>query len=311
MLLRSAIRAGGPDLGVMTAAAILVRTHTADEQVLGFIARLSQGGRYPVFVLADESRGPLDFGATPKISLTEGGVRAMGLYAEAPNLFWRCGDYGLYAARAALPEIDRFWLIEPDVWINLDRPAEFFARFEADPADLLAAHYRPAEPGWDWGKTMADGGPVQRCLFPLVRVTARALDHLFEERCALGAVFTAEGRDPRFWPNDEVFTATMIVRARLDGRDLNHAGPVYDPETFCFWFPSTQAQAAADPQGFVRHPVLSGDRYFQKLFALSCRLKDFSGLEGAVEALTGSEWSAAQAEGYRAAIARAKAHLAA
>jgi hypothetical protein len=296
----------------MTDTAILVRTHYLDDEVRQLISSLADGSPHPVYALVDESVRPLEFGATPKISLGPELARELGLYDGAERLYWRCGDYGLYAARRALPQVERFWMIEPDVRLRLERPGGFFDRFAEVPADLLVSNLRPAEPSWDWGKTMDDGRPVWRCLFPLLRVTARALDVLLEARRDFGARFAAAGADPQFWPNDEVFTATILMRQGFDCRDLNAAFEVYDPNTFGYWWPLSDRQVAEQGrEGFAYHPVLNGDRYFQKLFHLAARLKDFTALEGAIEALTGVEWDEAQAANYRRAVALARSCAAA
>jgi hypothetical protein len=296
----------------MNDTVVLVRTHYIDDQVRDFIGDLSRTTPHPVYALVDESRGAIDFGDLPKISIGPGLPAVLGLYDGAEKLYWRCGDYGLYAARQALPNARRYWMIEPDVRLHQVAPGAFFDRFADDPSDFLAAHLRPAEDSWDWGKTMADGGPVWRCLYPLVRLAGPALDHLLGVRRAAGAPFVAEGRDSRFWPNDEVFTATTLKRAGFACKDLNHSAPVYDPDSFGYWWPISDRQLADQGrEGFAYHPVLNGDRYFQKLFHLACRLHDFAGLEGAIEALTGSEWDAEQAANYRRAVDLAKSHLAA
>ena len=307
----------------MTDTAILVRTHYLDEELRRLILSLADSTPHPVYALVDESLRPVEFGSIPKISLGPGLAGELGLYDGADRLYWRCGDYGLYAARRALPQVERFWMIEPDVRLRLDRPGGFFDRFAAVPADLIVTNLRPAEPSWDWGKTMDDGEPVWRCLFPLLRVTARALDVLLPARRAFAARFVAAGADPQFWPNDEVFTATTLMRAGFDCRDLNAAGPnsgpesgpesgpdsgqVYDPATFGYWWPLSDRQVAeTGREGFAYHPVLNGDRYFQKLFHLAVRLNDFAALEGAIEALVGVEWDEAKAAHYRQAVAMAR-----
>jgi hypothetical protein len=291
----------------MTDTAILVRTHYVDDEVRALIASLAETSLHPVFALVDESRARVEFGSIPKLSLGPDLAQSLGLYDGCQKLYWRCGDYGLYAARRALPAVARFWLIEPDVRIRLDRPGEFFDRYADDPADLIVSNLRPAEPSWDWGKTMDDGGPVWRCLFPLVRVTAKALDAMLEARREMGARFVAAGADSQFWPNDEVFTATTLMRQGFDCRDLNAAGEVYEPQSFGYWWPLSDRQVRGEGrEGFVYHPVLNGDRYFQKLFHLACRLGDFSALEGAIEALTGVEWDEAQAANYRRAVELAR-----
>jgi hypothetical protein len=296
----------------MTDTAILVRTHYLDEEVRRLISSLAESSPHPVYALVDESRRAINFGAVPKIALAPGLAGELGLYDGAPRLYWRCGDYGLYAARRALPQVERFWMIEPDVRLRLDRPGGFFDRFAEIPADLIVSNLRPAEPSWDWGRTMDDGGPVWRCLFPLARVTARALDALLEARRAFAARFVAAGANPAFWPNDEVFAATTLIRAGFDCRDLNSDGQVYDPATFGFWWPLLDRQLVETGRdGFAYHPVLNGDRYFQKLFQLAVRLNDFAALEGAIEALVGVEWDEAKAVGYRRAVALARSRAAA
>lgn len=295
----------------MTDTAVLVRTHYVDDEVRALIASLQASSPHEVFALVDETRAPLDFGATPKISLTASLPAELGLYAGSDRIYWRCGDYGLYAARRALPAKARFWLIEPDVRIRSDRPGAVFDRFQDNPADLLVSNFRPAEPSWDWGKTMDDGGPIWRCLFPLVRVSARALDALVEARRDFGARFQTAGADPQFWPNDEVFTATTLMRLGFDCRDLNAEAEVYDPNTFGYWWPISDRQLAeAGREGLAYHPVLNGDRYFQKLFHLAVRLKDFTALDGAIDALTGVEWDEAQAANYRRAVELARSYAA-
>lgn len=294
----------------MSDTAILVRTHYVDDQVRGFIASLSEASPYPVHALVDESRAPVDFGDIAKISIGPDLPQAFGLYALTPNLYWRCGDYGLYAARRALPAMRRFWLIEPDVRLHLAQPSRFFTRFEDDPADLLAARLRPAEADWDWRLTLDDGGPVWGCLFPLVRISAAALDPLLAARQAASAAFGAANGDPRLWPNDEVFTATTLMRAGLTCRDLNADGQVYDPDRFGFWWPLSDRQLATEGrEGFAYHPVLNGDAYFRKLFQLACRLKTFSALDEAITALTGLEWSAEEAVAHRRSVDLARSHF--
>jgi hypothetical protein len=154
---------------------------------------------------------------------------------------------------------------------------------------------------------MQDGEPVWRCLFPLLRIGAGAIDVMLEARRELSARFAAEGRDPSFWPNDEVFTATTLMRQGFVCRDLNWTSEVYDPQTFGYWWPLSDRQVREQGrEGSVYHPVLNGDRYFQKLFHLACRLGDFAALEAAIETLTGVEWGEAQAEQFRRAVSLAR-----
>ena len=139
----------------MGRTAVLIRTHFVDDALLAFAGRLAADGVFEVYVLADETRGALDFGAIPKLSLTPEVIADLGLYAGAPNLLWRCGDYGFYAARRALPRYDGFWMIEPDVRLMADRPSDILDRFPGpEEIDFLAGRLRLAEGDWDWDVTM-------------------------------------------------------------------------------------------------------------------------------------------------------------
>jgi len=289
----------------MSRTALLIRTHFVDERLMAFADRLAAGGVFDVYALADETRGVLDFGRLPKVSLTAETIGDLGLYAEAPNLLWRCGDYGLYAARKALPQYDAFWMIEPDVRLKADRPCDILARFPGpDSADFLAGRLRPADSDWDWDATMsAEDGPVWRCLFALVRVSARAIDLLYDARRRLGAERIAQGADPKTWPNDEAFVATTLARSGVIMHDLNDFGQVYDEIGFSYWFPVSERELeATGRENWVYHPVLSGQAYFLKLCRLSVRHGVLDELERIVDRMTGLEWSAEEARGHHRAI---------
>jgi hypothetical protein len=293
----------------MSRTALLIRTHYADDQLRGFVDQLRAEAAFDVFVVADERRGPIDLGGAPKVPLTPELPAELGLYAQTQNLLWRCGDYALYAARRALPDYDAFWMIEPDVRLCSPRPSDILARFPPpDEVDFLAAHLRPAEPDWNWGRTMsAEEGPVWRCLYALVRVSARALDVMLEERLRMGRLFGHSGRDPEFWPNDEVFTASTLARRGLVCRDLNDFGQIYEPVGFSFWLPVSEREfEASGREGWIYHPVLSGQRYFIKLFRLASEQGNLDGLERLVDSLVGSEWTEEEAAGHRRALAFAR-----
>ena len=296
----------------MRRAALLIRTHYVDAGLRALIDGLRRDDALDVFVLADERRGGLDFGDVPKVALPQDLPQSLGLYAETPNLMWRCGDYGLYAARQQLPDYAAFWMMEPDVRIQAAQPLGLLAGFPPpEEVDFLAANLRPAEPDWNWGRTMDPaGGPIWRCLFPLVRLSARAIDLMLDERRQASTSFRAGGGDPLFWPNDEVFTASTLVRRGLVCRDLNDFGQVYDPANFSFWFPISERELAAGGQeGRVYHPVLSGQAYFTKLFRLANEQGNLEGLEQLVDRLVGAEWTPEEALGHHRSIAFARSQL--
>ena len=289
----------------MSRIALLIRTHFVDEALLAEAGRIEADGVFDVYALADESRAALDLGPIPKLSLTPAVIAELGVYAGAPNLLWRCGDYGLYAARRALPQYDGFWMIEPDVRVNAERPSDVLAGFPGpEQVDFVAGRLRPAEADWDWAATMDPAaGPVWRCLFAVTRVSARAIDLLHEARRQASAVHVAEGRDPALWPNDEAFVATTIARSGLPARDLNDFGRVYEEAGLSFWFPLSHRELAASGRdGLIYHPVLTGEAYFLKLCRLAVRHGALDALEAIVERMTGLEWTAEQAQAHRRVV---------
>ena len=285
--------------------AVLIRTHYVDDQLLAFAGRLAGDGVFDVYAVADETRGALDFGVIPKLSLTPERAAGLGLYTEAPNLFWRCGDYGFYAARQALPQYDGFWMLEPDVRLKAGRPSDILARFPGpDQVDLLAGRLRPAGEDWDWGATMDPAaGPVWRCLFAVTRLSTRAIDLLYDARRRASAEHLERAGDPALWPNDEAFVASTIARSSLTLGDLNDFGQVYEDAGFSFWFALSERELeATGREGFIYHPVLSGQAYFIKLCRLAVREGAVGALEEIIERLIGVEWSPEEARGHRLAL---------
>jgi hypothetical protein len=287
---------------------VIVRTHYADPSLEAMIAALSPVG--DVLVVADETEQPVDIRNAPKLGLTLAAAEDWGVFAGVPRIFWRCGDYSLFAARQLMPNKDFFWMIEPDVRLSFDDFTQFFDHFDAHcAADFVAARLAPAAPDWDWAPSV--GGryaSVWQCLFPLVRLSGKAIDFLLEQRRADTA---ARGdKDPDSWPNDEAFTATTLANNGFSLADFNEFGTFYSAETLSFWSPIAEsAFRAKPPDGMIHHPVLSGRRLFEKLFYIALCKQDLPGLLASIAALTGREWPDADAAAYRQIVEAAQQSL--
>lgn len=296
----------------MSRIALLIRTHVLDDQVRAFVETMRRDPEFDLFAVVDECRGRIDFGDIPKIPLISDLPAELGLYGQAPNQFWRCGDYALYAARRMLPHYRAFWMIEPDVRINSSRPMGVLDRFPPpEEVDFLAGHLRPAEPDWNWGHTMdAAEGPIWRCLYSLIRISARAIDVLLAERQEASRRFEEGGRDPEWWPNDEVFTASTLARRGLACRDFNDFGEIYDGVGFSYWLPVSEHDlASSGREGWLYHPVLSGQRYFIKLFRIASQQGTLDRLDRVIDALIGTEWTEEEAVSHHRALEFARAQL--
>jgi hypothetical protein len=246
---------------------ILYRTTRYDADTAAALDALAVASGRAVAVVIDERGGAIDTDGHAKVSVTVPAVRALGLYAP-PDFAWRCGDYGFYLARAQFPEVRDFWLIEDDV--RIVAPAAFFALTDAHPAiDMLAGELRAAEDGWWWEATARSrDARVMRAFFPVVRMSARAIDVARDKRVAHGRLPWRRAQ----WPNDEAFAATAIAHAGLSWRDLNALGkPLYDPATFSFrgLIDGGAVPVAPDDRAQLLHPVLSGERYRRKIASVA------------------------------------------
>ena len=244
---------------------ILLRTTRVDPATVAFARQLEQASGERIAMLVDERQGVVDTHGRDKVSLTHQACAAIGLYAPS-DFAWRCGDYGFYVARARFPDERHYWMIEYDVRLTGDA-GRFFAAWQSRPAvDLVAAHIGPAGGDWWWRATVtsSDAEP-RRCFFPVVRLSARAVDALATKR-------RQHSRRPlrrALWPNDESFVATAAQAAGLTAADLNDAGfRVYDDETYSYTNVLDGAALADDaPDAAPRlyHPVLEGDDLARKL----------------------------------------------
>ncbi len=253
---------------------VLIRTHYIDDLVTGLIDKIQKETGFTVYLVLDETKGPLEKPANLKqVSLTQDLFASMRLYST-PDVGWRCGDYALYAARLAVPDAGYFWMIEPDVRISQEDLGRFFQHFgEHRSYDMLAPYYGDAGPEYKWTAMIAPfSAHPKKCMFPIVRFSARALDYLLLRRRILSQVFWNERyRDGRLrsleiWPNDEVFTATMIQEGGFQAADLNSTGTqFYDEQTFSYAFPISLQRFASRPMdGRVYHPVLASDAFLRK-----------------------------------------------
>jgi hypothetical protein len=243
---------------------ILLRTTSLSPQTAAFARRLTQESGQRVCCVVDERKGEVDTAEFDKIGLTRASCREVGLYCPM-DFGWRCGDYGFYLARLRYPEEKFFWLIEYDVRLVGPDAGEFFRNFDgADHVDLIAGHLREAEKWWYWTHTMAARGEaVWRCLFPVVRLSARAIDLLLAQR-------RAYARKPlrlANWPNDESFVATTLFREGAACADLNDFGAkLYDDTTYTFHqpFDGDLVDDRATPLR-IFHPILFGDDLRRKI----------------------------------------------
>lgn len=203
-------------------------------------------------------------GVTPPVDvvdIADDWVARQGL-ALVPDWGWRCGDYFYYALRAARPDYDHYWLIEPDVHFTA-AAADFFGRFAAADEDVLGYALGPFEREIRFTRGLP-GLAHHRAIFALTRFSGRALDRLADRRRRINAGPVSV----RDYPNDEIFAFSHAV----DDSELR-CGRLEDraPD----WFEGVQfapdpdllfdAVAATAPAGKVLHPVRGRESFKRSL----------------------------------------------
>ena len=260
---------------------ILVRTHYFDEILEGFCSRLQNESGRQVVALVDESKGIVDVpDAFGKITLDFEKLKERGIYIPR-DAAWRCGDYCYYAARLARPEATAFWLVEADVRFKMDHLSEFFNAFPGpDEVDFIVAGYHKSTSKWWWyGAMHAFSEQVYGCMYPLTRLSARAIDHLMARRAEHSVVFQerlSKGEAGLSWPNDESFTATTLSCDGFICRDLNGFGRIFhSKKTFRVGRPVSLRELETQPNdGQIHHPVVSGQSFLRKMkYSFSSLLK--------------------------------------
>jgi hypothetical protein len=244
------------------ACRVLVRTTRPDAAASALVRRLSSLSGLPAVLVADGHHVAGYRDELPLISLTQQACSALGLYCPE-DFAWRCGDYGYYLARERFPETQHFWMIETDVYFGQDAGRLFTFFASQLQVDFLCAQLKPAERSWFWIQTAAARN-VQpfHCLFPVTRLSARAIDTTLRQR----RLHSRSRLRRLLWPNDEALVATTLVNNGFECRDFNDFGSrFYSHDTFSYWQP-LDGERLPDAQGVcMMHPVLSGPAYNAKL----------------------------------------------
>lgn len=228
-----------------------IRTHLWTEAEDRVLAQLRAAFGDDVCVVFHD-RGPDVTPPCEVVDLTAGWAQEQGLRVTR-DWGWRCGDYFLYALRAAKPEYDHYWLVEPDVFFSGD-PAAFFDGFEQVDADLLGLDPAPMDQGHVFTASL-DGMAHWRAIFALTRMSGRAIDRLLPLRVENGKVPVGQMR----YANDEAFVYSHVMQdPDLTIGNLRDHAPV--------WFDGVQFDTAPDilmdavvgrpeMQGKAMHPV--------------------------------------------------------
>lgn len=257
-------------------ALLIVRTHIRSEATILTFDRYAAAAGIDVTFVCDQRKKEVDLDDRAKIVMDLETIARLGLYAH-PQAGWRCGDYFYYTAREARPDYDYYWLVEPDVLLNMKDLPGFFAKWNEDLSDLLLIKLAEQTPGWAWYGTVAERfDTVYGCVYSVSRMSAHAIDTLRAERQRASVGMTDDKADT--WPNDEAFTATTAMALGLNARDFN--GPdrtFYTNESFrngaVF---DRQVIEANGPDDLIYHPVRPMRRWLEFSYRVFADMREIT-----------------------------------
>lgn len=237
---------------------VILRVHYLDEQVRGLIQALHET-QFKLYLFADERAQTISPDNVEKISVDEHLLDDLGVLStsDAPR---RCGDYAFYGALNQNETFDYYWCIEGDVYINYSDPRSFFEAYACDDSDLLADYISERSNEWYWYRTMSEHYQnVFGCIYPVVRLSRRAVRFLYEMRCRRTMEHRAHGKANRDWANDEAFTTTELVNNSFVVRNAPFFGNDVYPDLI-----SWRGMRNADCDDRVYHSVFAGEKLYDK-----------------------------------------------
>lgn len=262
-----------------------IRTNKWTEEEDRLLAALRAGFGNDVVVVFHD-RGPQVEPPLPVVDLNTEWVLRNRL-PLVPDWGWRCGDYFYYALRAARPDCDAYWLVEPDVHFTGDA-AGFFSQFAMANEDALGYQLGPFAQDIRFTRGLP-GMAHHRAIFALTRFTGRTLDRLMTLRQAMSDAAV----NLRDYPNDEIFSFTQVAAMpdMVWGRLEDYAPGWFEGTQFApdpdMMFDAVIGNALA---GRVMHPVRSRAAFKR---ALGRRLAGNTGIlvrmRAAIDLLTTEE----------------------
>lgn len=119
---------------------------------------------------------------------------------------WVCGDYIFYAAQEFFPGYDYYWVIDDDLFLNLNID-KFIDKANLIESDLMANSFGKSSNKWYWFHRLKEKFPneVYAMFFGIVRLSAKAIDFLRIERASYFNIADD------LYPNDESFVASHLA----------------------------------------------------------------------------------------------------
>ncbi len=240
--------------------AVVVRCHALSPKLTDLLRSLDDHDLFDLYVSPNETRGELDVGGYRKIPYTLQQARALGFSAPEELFLINCSDVLYEHLRRRIPDYDFYLLIEFDVDLVTSMAAFIDALvrklIKYKDIDLIGPAASRRWPGWShYDNANKHFAEVYAVFFPLVGLSRRAIEHLYETRLTIEPV-DAPTEERIFC---EAFVASALVAGGYRVVDLNELVPGSYTRRSCYWgLPMLFGLPLRyDPELELRHPVYS------------------------------------------------------
>lgn len=208
--------------------AFLIRTHENNPHVQQLVCDLKEHVSSNVYLVCDESSGPIEFGITPKFSLSPEVISKWGFSRHPDDWGWFCGDYCYYVAAEKIEDFDYFCLIEADVYLGKSCLTAIKALLEGCESHALAAGLRQfgSPPRFSKHLALIGEDPSFGCIFPFTRVSRYMIAEMFDLRKRV------QNHPAPLRVNDEAILATVAHKSAILPVNLYDFKEVFHPRCF-------------------------------------------------------------------------------
>lgn len=263
----------------MSKTLVFMRTHIISKGVISEFLKLKNSTDYDCILFIDNHKKiiPGDFNEpVQNLDFFDGLVKDIKCFLFDENIFssfklpyyakknkkqslskimWCCGDYTFYAIKKYFPEYDFYWHFDNDVFCNGKSYSDFFKRYENNNSDLLVNNLSKIDYDSTWwilGKSEWMYGVAEKysSFFPIVRLSAPAIDFLYKKRIEHKEIFQKLKRSKKNrWINCELFVPTELLNNGFTGENI------MQPLRFLPEYDLNEDRIFETPDNLIYHPV--------------------------------------------------------
>lgn len=262
----------------MSKELIILRTHIIDEGIINEYSKLAATGKECLLMIDNNENIFIDHGGGEgKCKIYNHNIHYFLTYAsdykvlklpfyantrdaDYKTVMWYNCDYALYLIRKIFPDYDIYWQFEYDVYLNGNDYMVFFEKYMDPRIDLYITNLQKPLPGkWCWlekSEWMYSHEQSWACLFSTLRITAEAIDFLYNERIKQSVIFdylldNNKVKDVR-WLFCEIFATTALKINGFNCKAIDTERIAYGPY---FSEPFYKKKLYLSPDGLLYHPI--------------------------------------------------------